>query len=211
MTKKLKRDMVLAVTVLRIPLVLGFLAGAVVYALGFQRTWLLALNMVFLVASMATDGLDGYLARSLGVESELGAAADLLADRTFFLTTLPLLIFVAARNGNVAHAVVLVALTPAFLFRDHFVGYLRTAASRHGAELKAQWWGKARTFGAFIMVVVAYLYEELPAAHVPSELVYGLEAAVLGLTIASGIMYARFYKPYMQGSVGNADEVRPPL
>jgi CDP-diacylglycerol--glycerol-3-phosphate 3-phosphatidyltransferase len=127
-----------------------------------QRHWGLA---VFLFAA-ATDWVDGYLARRLGQESELGKMLDPLVDKLLVLSPMLLLV----QWGELpAWGVFLVVARELLL-----------TAWRSQSSAGANGWGKAKTV-AQIAAVVALL-ASLPFADV----VFWL--AVL-LTLMSGVSY----------------------
>ena len=203
--------LVLGLTLSRLPLSLLFAVGAAVHAVTLRHDWLLAGNLALLFVIALTDYFDGYFARKLGVESKLGAYADPVVDKVFFLIALPTLVFVATHNGNVAHGRFLVIFTIVYLLRDLLVGRLRFLGSKRGAPVKAAWWGKVRTAAAFVLVVAAYHHEASRGALLPPSILYAFEAVVLALTIASGVMYARLYWPYLKRPPQReTDRCKPP-
>ena len=58
-----------------------------------------ALLFVILFCAAISDALDGFIARRLGVQSEIGAVLDLAADGIFFLCALLLLFFLDLLPG----------------------------------------------------------------------------------------------------------------
>jgi len=112
--------------------------------------WSLAegdLAMAFWLFSAAalTDLLDGNLARLLNQRSVLGAWLDPIADKAMLLSTLLMLVWLAALPLWLG---VLVAL------RD-IVVLLGAAAYRSltgGLEVAPTWWGKAATAAEFVLV-----------------------------------------------------------
>jgi cardiolipin synthase len=96
-------------------------------------------------AAALTDLLDGSLARLLDQKSVLGAWLDPIADKAMLLSTLLILVWLAALPLWLG---VLVAL------RDVVV-LLGAAAYRRltgGLEVAPTWWGKAATAAEFVLV-----------------------------------------------------------
>jgi CDP-diacylglycerol--glycerol-3-phosphate 3-phosphatidyltransferase len=199
MTRHLQLGFVTFLTVVRFPLVLMFLAGAIVYSEN-RVSWVFALSFLLLVLSAFTDLFDGYLARKFGVTTALGAHVDPLMDKFFYLSTLPLLIYVATKNEHTAHAIILVVMTVLFLARDQWVTFLRAIGSSHNVSGKAHWSGKVRTATYFPLICFIYLSEEAPSFFVDLRVVYGLEALALVINFLSVYTYTSRYWPYLRKS-----------
>jgi CDP-diacylglycerol--glycerol-3-phosphate 3-phosphatidyltransferase len=186
-------------TFVRVPLVFFFCAGAVVHA-SRPSVWLFCANLAFLALGALSDLVDGYLARKLQVVSKLGALADPLTDKVFYLVSLPTLVYLAAHNGRVAHARLLLVLTVLFLIRDQWVSFMRSIGSQYGADVKANWSGKLRTAFSFPVVCLVYAYEAQFHPWFPCWIVYALEAAAVGINLLSIGIYTRGYWPYLKRS-----------
>lgn len=195
--RKLKLSFVTFLTFVRLPLVFMFVAGALCYV-HFERLWIFVAAISALVVSALTDLFDGYFARRFGVVTEFGAYADPLADKVFYLATLPVLIFVAAHNGHMVHARFLVLFTVVFLFRDQWVSFLRSVGSRFGASAKANWSGKLRTALGFPILCLIYGHEECPIRVLDDNVIYTLEAVAFLLNFISIGVYTRFYWPFVK-------------
>lgn len=140
---------------------------------------------VFL-AGMATDTLDGWLARSFNQVTRLGKLLDPLADK--ILVTSAFISFVARPeiSFHAWMAVVIVA-------REFAITGLRLVAAGQGVVLSAGKWGKHKTLSQVIAVAAALLFLGL---HGCCAVVGGLEIVVTGLfwlcvalTAASGLYY----------------------
>ena len=79
--RKSKLTFVTFLTVLRLPLVVAFLIGAVIYSRR-PSTWLFYLSFACLIASAVTDLFDGLLARRWNVVTKFGGFADPLMGIT---------------------------------------------------------------------------------------------------------------------------------
>ncbi|MBT3194329.1 MAG: hypothetical protein HN341_17425 [Verrucomicrobia bacterium] len=207
MSKKSKLAFVTFLTFVRFPLVLLFFVGAIVYNIKESSSlWLFFLIFAALVSSALTDLLDGYYARKFKVVTQFGSHVDPLMDKFFYLASLPLLIFLSAKNGmqspdhSVAYATALLVLTLFFLARDQWVTFLRSIGSLYNVSGKANWSGKLRTAINFPMICVVYYCEEAPSSiqFLPVEIAYGLVGITIILTVISLFVYNKQYWPYLK-------------
>ena len=178
-----------------------FFAGAMLQSWE-PRTWLFVVSFSALVLSAVTDLFDGYFARRLKVETPFGAHADPLMDKFFYLSTLPLLVYVAGRNSHHAHAAALLVLTLLFLARDQWVTFLRSIGSMYNVSGRANWSGKVRTSVNFPLICGIYHLEAAPEQFqfLPPLLVYTFEGISLLLTVYSLYIYSRDYWPHLRRS-----------
>ena len=200
MSKKSKLAFVTFLTFVRFPLVLMFFAGAIVYTSpAYRSTWLFFLTFAALILSALTDLFDGYFARKFEVVTQFGAHVDPLMDKFFYLASLPLLIFVTAKNGHFGYATAMLVLTLIFLARDQWVTFLRSIGAMYNISGQANWSGKLRTALNFPMICVVYFYEEAPAKlqFVPTLFAYVFVAVTLVITILSLFIYTKHYWPYL--------------
>jgi len=106
-------------------------AAAVLYLGG----WRVAGPAVAAVSGF-TDLLDGWLARRLGLVTELGATLDRLGDLAFESTALAVL----CGYGLVPSWVVV-----AYLLREFSMLSIRVYAAQRGVEIATSWFGKLKT------------------------------------------------------------------
>ncbi len=210
-SKKSKLAFVTFLTFVRFPLVLLFFAGAIVYTNPAHRFgWLFGVTFACLVLSAVTDLFDGYFARKFHVVTQFGAHVDPLMDKFFYLASLPLLVFVTAKNGDFAYSTVMLILTLFFLARDQWVTFLRSIGSIYNVSGKANWSGKLRTALNFPMICVVYYVEEAPdqAQFIPPMFAYAFVAVTLVITVISLFVYTKQYWPYLKkaASVDTLDE-----
>jgi len=201
MTRSSKLWFVTLLTVARFPLVLLFFVGAIVFSyVGWA--WVFFGAMTALILSAVTDLLDGYFARRLGVVTPFGAHADPLMDKFFYLSTLPLLVFVATHNHHLGHAIILLVLTLFFLTRDQWVSFLRSIGSMYNVGGSANWSGKLRTCVNLPLICGIYYYEAAPAPFqfLSPWLVHGFEVVALVLNFISVYVYTRRYWPSLRRS-----------
>lgn len=166
--------------------------------------WIVA-TAALLGISAITDLFDGKLARRWGVVSRVGALADPLMDKLFYVATLPTATFAALYLGDARHALALLALDVASMARDLWVTFLRAATSGTEAKMAASMVGKVRT--AMALPVLAFVHFALGvraleragtiAWHIPMAPLYALEGALLLLTLLSGLSYSRYYLPFL--------------
>jgi len=199
MARKIKLGFVTALTVVRFPLVLGFTAGAVVYTMR-PSVPLFLLTFAMLVTSAVTDLFDGYFARKFSVQTALGAHMDPLMDKFFYLSTLPLLVFVAVQNEHINHGIFLLVITILFLSRDQWVTFLRSIGAIHNVSGGAHWSGKVRTALNFPLICLVYLVEECPWPFIPPVCAYVFEVIGLAVNMISLWIYTVNYWPSLKKS-----------
>ena len=106
------------------------------------RPWVAAI--VFAVLA-ATDGVDGYVARSRGEISTFGKFADPLADKLLVTAALLALIEIGVLPAWVAFIII---------SREFVISGLRMMASVEGLVIEASWYGKLKTFLQIVAIVM---------------------------------------------------------
>lgn len=203
MTNRSNLFLVTFITLARFPLVILFFTGALFFV-KYPSTWLFFTSFFMLVLAAVTDLIDGYLARKLDVVTKFGAHADPLMDKFFYLSTLPLLVYVASKNQHNTHAVFLLVMTVFFLSRDQWVTFLRSIGSMYEVSGSANWSGKLRTAINFPMICIIYFVEEAPALRIIGDWVmYVMEGAAFISNFISLYIYTRNYWPYLVKSTGS--------
>lgn len=199
-----KRLIVNALTFARVPLILLWLALAIIdeYQGGF---WLGFFATFAMFLSGMTDLFDGKLARKWGVVSALGKMADPLMDKVFYVVAFPALAWIAARQGHgEAHALTLLGFAILYLLRDLWVTFMRSVGTMFGADVAAMYLGKVRTALSFPCAGWVYMYlawhNLVPEIYRTPWLVscYLFEAAMIVLTILSLVTYTKEYLPYLK-------------
>jgi phosphatidylglycerophosphate synthase len=205
MDSRARLHFVTLLTCVRFPLVLTFFAGAIVYTHPpCRQPWLFAATFACLIASAATDLFDGFCARRFRVVTRLGAHADPLMDKFFYLASLPLLVFTATvKPDHRTHAMLLLVLTLLFLARDQWVTFLRSIGSMYDVSGGATWSGKLRTAVAFPLICAIYYYEEAPAAWqvIRAPWLYAFETVGIVVNTVSLCSYTRRYWPALKRSI----------
>lgn len=204
---KIKFAFVTSLTIGRIPLILVFFiinlvmirVGGENLVLGKEAHHALWFSVAFgaMVLSALTDLFDGYFARKFKMETSLGAYADPMTDKMFYLVSFPTLVFLASLEQAFLHAAILLALTCLFLFRDQWVSFLRSIGAIHNMSAKANWSGKARTVISFPSICAIYWYLMSPEAwqFLPTWFIYALEIVSLAINLISIYVYSRNYWP----------------
>ena len=142
---------------------------------------------VFVVA-MATDQIDGWLARRRGTSSALGKLLDPVADKVLVLAALVMLV-----GAGVAPAWMIALI----VVREVLVSGLRLAAVERGVVLGARDLGRVKTWAQAIAATVA----GLAAAGAWSDRVawWAMFAALIA-TWVSGLDYARVAPRVLRGN-----------
>ena len=149
-----------------------------------SKPWIAAGIFILLAA---TDGLDGYLARSRGEVTNFGKLIDPLADKILVAAALLALI----ELGVLPSWVALVILT-----REFIVSGIRMVAASQGVVMAASWYGKAKTVTQIIAIVLFIVKDSVVVAdpagvlHNPLYLVsWAVMLVALALTIVSMLDY----------------------
>ena len=128
---------------------------------------------VFALAA-ATDGLDGYFARSRGAVTTFGKLMDPIADKLLIVAALVSLVSLDRLEAWVAMVIIARELT---------VTMMRAIAAERGVVISASWLGKVKTV-LQIAAVIALIVAD-PAPLGVDLLVY----AALAVTVVSGADY----------------------
>lgn len=148
------------------------------------KPWVAAGIFVLLAA---TDGLDGYLARSRNEVTNFGKFMDPLADKILVAAALLALVELSVIPSWPA----LIILT-----REFIVSGIRMVAASQGTVIAASWYGKAKTVTQIIAIVLFIVKDGIVAAdpqgalHNPLYLLsWGVMLVALVLTIVSMLDY----------------------
>jgi len=139
------------------------------------RPWIAA--AVFGVLA-ATDGVDGYLARSRNEVTTFGKFLDPLADK--LLVTAALLALVDLDVLPSWIALVIIA-------REFIVSGLRMVASAEGQVIAASWYGKVKTFFQIVAIMLFIVKDSQTLAAAGLRLVAFTQAVawtVMGIAVA---------------------------
>jgi CDP-diacylglycerol--glycerol-3-phosphate 3-phosphatidyltransferase len=131
------------------------------------------------IAAMATDQVDGWLARRQGRASELGSLLDPMADKLLTLSTMVVLVGEGALRGWMVALIVV---------RELLVAGLRLAALERGVVIHARDLGKLK---AWAQAVAAAIGGFAAAGLWGTQPAWWALLVALILTWVSGIDYAR--------------------
>lgn len=121
------------------------------------QPWVAAFIFILLAA---TDGVDGYLARSRNEVTNFGKFIDPLADKILVAAALLALVELSMLPSWVALII---------LCREFIVSGIRMVAAAQGVVIAASWYGKAKTVFQIIAIVLFILKDSL-AANTPDAL-----------------------------------------
>ena len=201
-----------SLTLARVVLILIFLAISRLASRPMGALWFL-LAFGAMILSAVTDLFDGYFARKFDVVTRLGAYADPLTDKIFYLTTFPTLVYLAAVQGQDVHARLLLALAILFLLRDQWVSFLRSVGAIYKVDAKANWSGKARTVISFPVICGVYFYLQAPKEwwlQLPGWLVYTAEIVSVLINLISIWVYTAYYWPWLKREIKLPDDFNDP-
>lgn len=174
---RLRFWLVQAVTAARVPLAVVF--AALLLNAGYSPTvvWLGAVTLLIIEVS---DGLDGFLARRLGVASEWGATLDPYCD-----SVSRMIVYWTLASANLTFSVIVLVMA----VRDVTVANCRMAWIRQGRSVAAKWSGKIKAVvqgaGAFVLLFAPLFFEPISRAWVAAVTSW----LVIGVTVYSGLDY----------------------
>lgn len=149
-----------------------------------SKPWIAAGIFILLAA---TDGLDGYLARSRGEVTNFGKFIDPLADKILVAAALLALI----ELGVLPSWVALIILT-----REFIVSGIRMVAASQGVVMAASWYGKAKTVTQIVAIVLFIIKDSVVIVdpegvlHNPLYLIsWAVMLVAVALTIISMLDY----------------------
>ncbi|NNU28244.1 CDP-diacylglycerol--glycerol-3-phosphate 3-phosphatidyltransferase [Isoptericola sediminis] len=191
------------VTMIRIALVPVFAAALLVDG-GESVTWRLVATAIFLLAALS-DKVDGHLARSRGLVTDLGKLLDPIADKALVGTALVLLWWPLGELPWWVPAVILVRELGITLMRMAVLKYAVMPASRGG---------KIKT----VLQVVAIALFLLPLAQLPDAVgvvAWVVMGAAIAVTVVTGVDYAvqglrLSRRARLERTLGRADDQRSP-
>ena len=162
-----------------------------------SKPWIAAGIFILLAA---TDGLDGYLARSRGEVTNFGKFIDPLADKILVAAALIALVELAVLPGWP----VLIILA-----REFIVSGIRMIAASKGEVIAASWYGKAKTVAQIVAIVLFIVKDSVVITdpqgvlHNPLYLVSWLAMLIaLALTVISMLDYFVKARKLLRGTAG---------
>ena len=136
-------------------------------------------------SAAATDTLDGRIARSRHLVSELGKFLDPVADKILVITVLAILLGMKV----VPFWVVVVILA-----REFVITGLRFVAAGQGVVVGATPWGKSKTVTQNVMIGLLILEQPYPVLSAAAQ-AFVIIAVVA--TVASGVDYLWRYRRFV--------------
>lgn len=145
----------------------------------FYITWNQIIAALIFIIAASTDGLDGYIARSRKMVTNLGKLLDPLADK--LLVAAVLISLVEMGKCDALIAVIIIS-------REFAITGLRQIALLEGKVVAASKWGKWKT-ATQITAIIAMLLNNFPFVliDVPFDVIATWLAAII--TVYSGIDY----------------------
>lgn len=156
------------ITIIRILLIPAFMA----FLLSPLKYGDFVAVSIFVIAA-ATDGLDGYVARSKNMVTIFGKFLDPLADKLLISAALISLVELSLISSWIAMTIIA---------REFAVSGLRIMAIAEKRVIEASIWGKVKTVSQIVAVIFWIIF---PNTHLAN----GSMALALFLTVFSGIDY----------------------
>lgn len=151
--------------------------------------------IVFVVAS-CTDFLDGYIARSKGLVTNLGKFLDPIADKVLVATAMVLLLslqplFALFSVSKMLIYVTVVICVCIILARELIISAFRQIAAANGIVMAAEKLGKYKTVFQDVALFILLLAVDLPLnlATIFAWVGFGLFSMATLLTVWSGVAY----------------------
>jgi CDP-diacylglycerol--glycerol-3-phosphate 3-phosphatidyltransferase len=135
-------------------------------------------TLIFIIAA-STDGLDGYIARSRKMVSNLGKLLDPLADKLLIAAVLISLVDMQKLDAWIAIVII---------SREFAVTGLRQVALLEGTVMAASKWGKWKT-AIQITAIIALLLNNFPFNFISFRFDLWSSWLAAAITIYSGIDY----------------------
>lgn len=169
--------------------------------------------VIFLVAAL-TDALDGHIARSRNLVTNLGKFLDPIADKVLVATAMVLLltmkdsIFTPYFSGNALYVLTVVCVV-IILAREFIISAFRQIAVTAGIVMAAEKLGKYKTacqdVSLFVLFIAADLAGTVGLVFVSIGLVLFAVATIL--TIHSGVSYIVKYRSvFKDAPTGNEEK-----
>jgi len=157
-----------------------------------EEWWKPAIAGGIFVLAVATDALDGYYARKLGLQSDFGRIADPVVDKIIVAGGF---IFLAASTW--ARDLVPVWMVVLIISREFMVSGLRGFIEARGVAFPARWDGKLKMILQCIAIPAVFLQRTVdlgwPGRHLVAEVAFNFAWVMVWLTfvltIFSGARY----------------------
>lgn len=187
------------------------MSSLVIFVLLISRSFTLQLcaAILFTIATIS-DLIDGIIARRTNTTTSFGAIADPFADKILIMAVF--LAFTSMRELNVPLWAVFIILV-----RELTISTLRVLAALHGEVMKADKWGKFKTFvqmfSASIIMVIMLVKTWLKTNVSPNDyffflssnadtINYFLTVFTALITLVSGVIYIYNHQKLLRKSWG---------
>lgn len=140
------------------------------------------LAAVLYAVAAATDSLDGHIARSRQLITDLGKFLDPLADKLLVITVLVILVEQSALGAWVAVVIVL---------RELAITGLRSVGASRGVVVASTPWGKSKTLSQNLMIGLVILQRPIGWLETPARVMIGVAVVA---TVLSGVDYLWRYR-----------------
>ena len=150
-------------------------------------TWMYhdQVSVAVYASAAATDTLDGRIARSRNLVSELGKFLDPLADKILVITVLAILV---DQRALAAWVVVVI------FAREFLITGLRAVAASQGVVVGASVWGKSKTLTQNIMIGMLLLARSYSVLSFAATVMVGIAVSA---TVLSGLDYLWRYRRFV--------------
>jgi CDP-diacylglycerol--glycerol-3-phosphate 3-phosphatidyltransferase len=155
--------------------------------IGMGEDWLRWVALVLYVAAALTDWLDGFLARRMGLSSDLGKMLDPIADK--LMVGALIVVFAWTRDFSGLDLVPAIAI----LMREIFVSGLREFMGNRDVSVPVTFLAKWKTTVQLVALFFAIVDGLLPGFGLISALLLWLAG---GLTVWTGWQYLVSVWPY---------------
>lgn len=136
-------------------------------------------------SAAATDTLDGRIARSRNLVSELGKFLDPLADKILVITVLAILL-----GESLVPFWVVIVITA----REFVITGIRFVAAGQGVVVGSTPWGKSKTVTQTVMLALLMLQPAYPQLRAAA---FAFTIVAVVATVASGIDYLWRYRRFV--------------
>ena len=159
----------------------------VIFMLFQNRFCTFAAAVLFSTAAI-TDYMDGYLARTRGLETNFGKIIDPLADKLLICSSL---IMLTSHNWVPAWMVCII------IGREFVVTVLRNVADQHQEDVSASWLGKYKTGFQIAAIIPLFLHYPYFGVNFNAIGTFFLWGALI-FSVWSGLDYFRKFQKYLQ-------------
>ena len=169
------------------------LTPVIVVAIIFKYWYFAFYSFVF---AAITDLLDGYLARLLNEQSNLGAMLDPIADKFFLISTFSSLAFLDSPFFHIPIWFVILILCREFTI---MLGTFSMMQANINVKINPTIWGKLTTF--FQIIFISWIFICYFFSWVPSKTYYTLLGFITAFSIISLVQYVSLGIKYLRKEI----------